>query len=292
MFPIFLKRSLAFPLLLFSSSVMHYSLKKGFMSPLFFGTLNLVGCAFPFLPFFSLLFFFQLFVKPPQVTTLPSCFSFSLGTSLLLNFNLFMCKWSEMNIISLYIPFVLFPPLLLLLYVLCHIFYWLVVSSLLTCKSNFNFLKIQFSSVQFSRSVVSDSLPLHESQHARPPCPSPTPGVHSNSCPLSRWCHPAISSSVVPFSSCPQSLPVSGSFPMSQIFAWGGQSIGVSASASILPMNTQDWSPLGWTGWISLQSKGLSRVFSNTTVEKHQFFGSQLSLWSNSHIHTWPQEKP
>ena len=125
-------------------------------------------------------------------------------------------------------------------------------------------------SVQFSRSVVSDYLQPHESQHARPPCPSPTPGVYSNSCPLSRWCHPAISSSVVPFSSCPQSLPASGSFPMSQLFAWTGQSIGVSLSASVLPMNTQDWSPSGWTSWISLQSKGLSRVFSNTTVQKHQ----------------------
>ena len=126
----------------------------------------------------------------------------------------------------------------------------------------------------------------------RPPCPSPTPGVYSNSCPLSRWCHPAISSSVVPFSSCPQSFPASGSFPMSQLFAWGGQSIGVSASASVLPMNTQDWSPSGWTGWISLQSKGLSRVFSNTTVQKYQFFSAQLSSQSNSHIHTWPLEKP
>ena len=111
-------------------------------------------------------------------------------------------------------------------------------------------------------------------------------------CPSSRWCHPAISSSVVPFSSCPQSLPASGSFPMSQLFVSGGQSIGVSVSASVLPMNTQDWSPLGWTGWISLQSMGLSRVFSNTTVQKHQFFGAQLSSQSNSHIHTWPLEKP
>ena len=136
-----------------------------------------------------------------------------------------------------------------------------------------------FSSVQFSHSVMSDSLRPHESQRARPPCPSPTPRVHSNSHPLSRWCHPAISSSVIPFSSCPQSLPASESFPMSQLFAWNGQSIGVSASASVPPMNTQDWSPLGWTGWISLQSKGLlSRVFSNTTVQKHQFFGAQLSL--------------
>ena len=131
-------------------------------------------------------------------------------------------------------------------------------------------------SVQFSHSVMSDSLRPPELQHARHPCPSPTPRVHSNSCPLSWWCHPVISSSVVPFSSCPQSLPASESFPMSQLFAWGGQSTGVSALASVLPMNTQDWS-LGWTGWISLQSKGLLRVFSNTTVQKHQFFGAQLS---------------
>ena len=134
------------------------------------------------------------------------------------------------------------------------------------------------SSVQFSRSVVSDSLWPHESQHARPPCPSPTPGVYSNSCPSSRWCHQAISSSVVPFSSCPQSLPAWRSSPVSQLFTWGSQSTGVSASASILPVNTQDWSPSGWTGWISLQSMGLSRVFSNTTVQKHQFFSIQLSL--------------
>ena len=132
-------------------------------------------------------------------------------------------------------------------------------------------------SVQFSRSVMSDSLRPHESQHARPPCPSLTPWVYSNSCPSSQQCHPAISSSVIPVSSCPQSLPALGSFLMSQLFAWGGQSIGVSASASVLPMNTQDWSPLGWTGWISLQSKGFSRVFCNTTVQKHQFFGAQLS---------------
>ena len=187
-------------------------------------------------------------------------------------------------------------------------------------------LRGYFSSFQFSRSVVSDSLRPHEPQHARPPCPSPTPGVHPNSCPLSRWCHPAISSSVVPFSSYPQSIPASGSFilfyfifklyiivlvlpnikmnlpqvymcspswtllpplspyhpsgsfKMSQFFTQDGQSIGVSASASVLPMNTQDWSPLGWTGWISFQSKGLARVFSNTTVQKHQFFSAQLSL--------------
>ena len=144
---------------------------------------------------------------------------------------------------------------------------------------------------QISCSVVSDSLWPHESQHARPPCPSPTCWVHWDSRPSNQWCHADISSSVVPFSSCPQSLPASESFPMSQLFTWGGQSIGVSALASVLPMKTQDWSPLEWTGWISLQSKGLSRVFSNTTVQKHQFFSAQLSLYSNSHIHTWPLEK-
>ena len=127
--------------------------------------------------------------------------------------------------------------------------------------------------VQFSRSVVSDSLWPHESQHIRPPCPSPTPGVYSNSCSSSWWCHPAISSSVVTFSSCPQSLPESGSFPTSQLFTWGGQSIRVSTSASFLPMNTQDWSPLGWTGWISLQSKGLSRVFSKPQFKSINFGG-------------------
>ena len=143
----------------------------------------------------------------------------------------------------------------------------------------------------FSRSVVSDSLWPHELQHTRPPCPSPTSGVYSNSCPLSRWCHPTILSSVIPFS-CPQSFPASGFFQINQLFTWGGQSIGVSASTSVLPMNSQDWSPLGWTGWISLVSKGLSRVFSNSTVQKHQFFGTQPSLWSNSHIHTWLLGKP
>ena len=145
----------------------------------------------------------------------------------------------------------------------------------------------QFSSVQFSRSVVSDSLRPHESQHARPPCPSPTPGIHSNSYPSSQWCHPAISSSVIPFSSCPQSLPASESFPVSQLFARGGQSTG--ALASFLPKKSQGWSS-EWTDWISLQSKGLSRVFSNTTVQKHQFFGAQFCSLSNSHIHTWPLE--
>ena len=138
--------------------------------------------------------------------------------------------------------------------------------------------KLPLSSVQISCSVVSNSLRLHGLQHTRLPCPTPTPRVYSNSCPLSQWCHPAILSSVVPFSSWPQSLPASGSFPVSQPFTWGGQSIGVSASTSVLSMNTQDWFLLGWTGWISLQSKGLSRVFSNTTVQKHQFFYAQLSL--------------
>ena len=139
------------------------------------------------------------------------------------------------------------------------------------------------SSVQLSCSVVSDSLQPHESQRAMPSGPSPTPGIYSNSCPSSRWCHPAISSSVVPFSSCPQSLPASGSLPVRQLFTWGGQSTGVSASALVLPINTQDWSPLGWTGWISLQSKGLSRVFfqhhsSKTSILWHSaFFAVQLS---------------
>ena len=134
------------------------------------------------------------------------------------------------------------------------------------------------SSVQFNCSVMSNSLRSHKLQHARSPCPSPTSGVYPNLRPLSQWCHPTVSSSVVPFFSCLQSCPASGSFPMSQLFASGGQSIGVSASTSVLPMNTQDWSALGWTGWISLQSKGLTRVFPNTTVQKQQFFGAQLSL--------------
>ena len=141
-------------------------------------------------------------------------------------------------------------------------------------KGEIHQLWLKSISNQISRSVVSDSLRPHESQHARPPCPSPTPGVHWDSRP-STWCHPAISSSGVPFSSCPQSLPASESFPMSQLFAWGGQSTGASALASFLP-NTQAWSPLEWIGWISLQSKGLSKVFSNTTVQKHQFFGLSL----------------
>ena len=143
-------------------------------------------------------------------------------------------------------------------------------------ETNTHFKSTQFSSVQ-SLSHIRLLWP-HEPQHARPPCLSPTPGVHSNSRPSSRWCHAAISSAVIPFSSCLQSFPASGSFPMSQFFASGGQSIGVSTSASVLPMNIQDWFPLGWTGWISLLSKGLSRVFSNTTVQRHQFFRAKLPL--------------
>ena len=151
---------------------------------------------------------------------------------------------------------------------------------------------LRFSSVQFNCSVMSNTLRPRESQHAKPPWTSPTPGFHPNSCALSQGCHPAISSSIVPFSSCPQSLLASGSFPVSQLFTSGGQSIGVSASASVLAMNTQDWCPLGWTDRISLKSKGLLKVFSNTTVQKHKFFGTQPSSQSNSHIHTRLQEIP
>ena len=167
-------------------------------------------------------------------------------------------------------------------YLLDYYCFWKLSSSLFVLDT---------ASVQFSRSVVSDSLWPHKLQRTRPPCPSPTPEVYPNSCASSWWCHPAISSSVIS-SSCPQSVPASESFPMSHLFACGGQRTGVSALASFLPMNTQDWSPLEWTGWISLQSKGLSRVFSNTTVQKHQFLSSQLFSQSNSHIHIWPLEKP
>ena len=158
-----------------------------------------------------------------------------------------------------------------------------------TCEK-YCYHDIQFSSVQSLSRVRFFVTPWITAPQAT--CPSPTPGVYSDSCQSSQWCHPAKSSSVIPFSSCPLSHPASGSFPMSQHFAWGGQSIGVSALASVLPMNIQDWSPLEWTGWISLQSKGLSRVFSNTTVQKHQFFGAQISSQFNSPIHTWPLEKP
>ena len=153
--------------------------------------------------------------------------------------------------------------------------------SLLTC----------LNMLLFIHSVMSDSLKPHGLQHARPPCPSPTPWIYSNSCPLIQWCHPTISSSVIPFSSCLQSFPASGSFQMSQFFASGSESIGVSASASVLPMNIQDWFPLGWTGWSSLQSKRLLRIFSNTTVQKLKFFGAQLSSQSISHTHTRLLEK-
>ena len=155
-----------------------------------------------------------------------------------------------------------------------------------------NFFTSGLSSVQFSCSVMSNYFRPHALQHTRPPCPSPTPGVYPNLSPLSWWCHPIISSSAVPFSSHLQSFPSSGSFQMNQLFTSGSQSIGVSASASVLPINIQDWFPLAWTGWISLQSKGLLRVFSNTTVQNHQSFSVQLSSQSNSHIHTWPLEKP
>ena len=161
------------------------------------------------------------------------------------------------------------------------------------CKFSNIYILYYVSSVQFgsvAQSCLTLCSPMNRSTPGLPP--SPTPGVHPNSCPSSQWRHPAISFFVVPFSSCPQSLPASESFPVSQLFTWGDQSIGVSALASVLPMNTQNWSPLEWTGWISLQSKGLSRVFSNTTVQKHQFFGAQLSSQSNSHIYTWPLEKP
>ena len=205
-------------------------------------------------------------------------------------------------LINLYITLMILNYSLIRLNV-CMYFNWLrefehmkhrrLFSLPVSSRNFYLFFKVhQFSSVQFSCSVVSDSLQPHELQHTRPPCPSPTPGVHPNSCPSSRWCHPVISSSVVPVSSCPQSLPASESFPMSQLFTWGGQRTGVSAWASVLPKNTQHWSPLKGTGWISLQSKRPSRVFSNTTVQNHQFFGTQLSSQSNSHIHTWPLEKP
>ena len=153
-------------------------------------------------------------------------------------------------------------------------------------------LKIANYSVQFSRSVMSDYLQLHRLQHTRLPCPSPTPGACSDSCLLSRWCHPTISSPVIPFSSHLQSFPASGSFPISWFFTSSSQSIGLSVSVSVLPMTLQDWFPLGWTGLISLQPKWFSRVFSNITVQKYQFFGAPLFLWSNSHIHTWLLEKP
>ena len=169
---------------------------------------------------------------------------------------------------------------------------WLPMQLTISLWYNFCSGMSSFNSVQFSRSVMSDSLRSHGLQHTRLPCPSPTLGTCSNSC-LSRWwCHPTISSSVVPFSSCLQSFPASGSFSMRQLFATGGQSIGVPGSTAVLPINIYNWFPLGLTGWISLQSKELSTVFSNTTVQKHQFFSAPLSLWSSSHIDTWLLEKP
>ena len=197
------------------------------------------------------------------------------GSLVCWTFHLLTSNHLHFTFITLVIPTFLFFPQAL------H-FYSLLLVKLLSLLKGKNIY--QFSSVQL---VMSNSLRPHELQHARPPCPSPSPGVH-----LSRWCHPAISSSVVLSSSCPISLPASDSFPMSQLFAWGGQSTGVSALASFLPKNTQGWFPSEWTGWISLQSKGLSRVFSNTTLQKHQFFGAQPSSQSNSHINTWPLEKP
>ena len=170
-----------------------------------------------------------------------------------------------------------------------QVYFWLSIIVLYIPRSG---IAWSYGSVQFSLSVVSNSLWPHGLQHARPPCPSPTPGAYPNSCPSSRWCHSTISSSTVPFSSCLQSFPVSGSFSMSQFFASGGQSTRASALASVLPMKILDWFPLGLTGFICLQSKGLSRVFSNTTIQKHQFFHAQLSLWSNSYIQTWLLEKP
>ena len=187
-----------------------------------------------------------------------------------------------LKIIKVYLSYLLY-----FVFTSFHSSIWIVSKSYLS-----HYLIKMPSSVQFSNSVVSSSLWPYEPQHARPPCPSPTPGVHSNPCPLSWWYHSTMSSSVVPFSFCPQSLPASGSFQMTQLFASGSQSIGVSASTPVRPRNTQVWSPLEWTGWISLQSKGLSRAFSNTTVQKHQLFIAQLSSQSNSHIHTWPLEKP
>ena len=160
------------------------------------------------------------------------------------------------------------------------------------CHSFIRFSQVWLKLLLVSRSVVSNSLQPHGLNHIRPPCPSPSPRACSISCPLSRWCHPTISSSVVPFSSCLLSFPESGSLPMSWLFTSDGQRIGASASASVFQMNIRDWVPLGWTGRISLESKGLSRVFSNTTVQKHQFFRAQPSLWYSFHIHTWLLEKP
>ena len=243
----------------------------------------------PPLPFFSLFSIFNLHLLPPSLLYSPYLFLKS-----------YICLW----MIQPLFLFLWDLKFLSILFCVCVLGvgegiqrrkHWYNLgfrrSGCVSIQPSLPALSIK-DSVQFSSVVqLCPTLWTHELQHARPCCPWPTPGVYSNSCPSSRWCHPAISSSVVPFSSCPQSLPASGSFPMSQLFTSGGQSIGVSASASVLPMNTQDWS-FGWTGWISLQSKGLSRVFSNTTIQKHQFYSTQLSSQSKSHIRTWPLEKP
>ena len=176
------------------------------------------------------------------------------------------------------------------LYPVCQSLGFFLLTSIYKIQLDWHFPKWFLSSVQLFS--VSNSLQPHGLQHTSLPYSSPTPRACSNSCPSSRWCHPTILSFVIPFSSCLQSFPASGSFPVSQFFASGGQNIGVSASALVLPMNIQDWFSLGLTGWVSLQSKGLSRVFSNTTVQEHQFFSAQLPLWSTSHIHTWLLEKP
>ena len=168
----------------------------------------------------------------------------------------------------------------------------LAIKDHVICKQKQIFFFLYYLLLLFSCSVMSNSLWPHGLQHAKLPCPSLSPGVCPNACPLCRWCHPTVLSSVIPFSSCLQSFPASGSFPMSQFFTSGGQSIGVSASASVFPMNIQGWFPLGLIDLNSLMSKGLSRVFSNATVWKHQFFGAQPSLWPKSHILTWLLEKP
>ena len=196
----------------------------------------------------------------------------------------FFPLWTEVTIHSIFAePMILHPKKSKIFLhhsiIVTHLkMQFILITKLKLCKLVIQWLSSLQSVSEFSRSVRSNSLRPHGLQHTRPPCPSPTPRVYSNSCPLSRLCHPTISSSVIPFSSCLQSFPASGSFQMSQLFASGGQSIGVSASASVLPMNIQDWSPLGWIGWISLQSKGLSGVFSNTTVQKHQFFSAKFSF--------------
>jgi len=253
----FLKRSLVFPILFFSSVSSHWSLKKTFLSVLAI----LWSSAFKWV-YFS-------FSSLPLVSLL--------------------CSAIFKDCSDNYFAFLYFFFLVMVLITASHTMAQTSIPSSSGTLSDllpwkylslplYNHKGFYFSSVQFSRSVMSDYLGPHELQHTRPPCIAPAPGVYPNSCPLILWCHQTISSSVIPFSSCSQSFPASGSFQMSQLFASGGQSIGVSSSTSVLPMNTQVWSALGWTGWISLQSKGCKRVFSNTIVQKHQFFCAQLSL--------------